>query len=235
MSLICLNKLGWNVDKVAFEKEVRDICSDPLIRIKNPNWLTLVFNAESSMKFPNVNRIGAVGYIQITKSTAKDLQTTVEHLKTLSPIEYLYYVRKYLRMRVKQYGAPDSAYELYALVHYPVAFKKAENYVLYRRGSDAYSGNSALDYNADGAVTVKEMNQFFDKRLPLLYDKELLFTPEDSSRIYLANIELKYILAGLFFGLAMLVGIVYYFKKNQITKYLKNHVLFRKKEKRLPI
>ncbi|KAL6953737.1 hypothetical protein U1Q18_050182 [Sarracenia purpurea var. burkii] len=197
MSLICLNKLGWNVDKVAFEKEVRDICSDPLIRIKNPNWLTLVFNAESSMKFPNVNRIGAVGYIQITKSTAKDLQTTVEHLKTLSPLEYLYYVRKYLRMRVKQYGAPDSAYELYALVHYPVAFKKAENYVLYRKGSDAYSGNSALDYNADGAVTVKEMNQFFDKRLPLLYDKELLFTPEDSSRIYLADIELKYILAAI--------------------------------------
>ena len=60
MSLICLNKLGWNVDKVAFEKEVRDICSDPLIRIKNPNWLTLVFNAESSMKFPNVNKIGRI-------------------------------------------------------------------------------------------------------------------------------------------------------------------------------
>lgn len=234
MSLIFLNKLDRNVDKQRFEKEVRDICSDPLVRVKNPNWLMLVFNAESNMKFPSVNKIGAVGYIQITKSTARDIGTTVEELANLTPIEYLYYVRKYLRMRVNQYSSPNSAYELYALIHYPVAFQKSENYVLYRKGSDAYSGNSSLDYNRDGAVTVKEMNQFFDKRLPILYDKELLFTPEDPKRVYVENVELKYILSGVVFAaIAMLVAF-WYFNQKRIQKLIKSYVFTRKKE-RIPL
>jgi len=134
-------------------------------------------NAESNMQLVS-NSIGAYGFIQFTKSTAIDFGTTVEKLKAGTWQNYLEYVRKYLARRVQQYDIPRSAYEVYALIHFPVAFRCSPDYVLYSRGSDAYAGNAGLDYNKDGKVQWSEVMQFLESKCPILYDKTQLLKPE---------------------------------------------------------
>ncbi len=220
MALICLNKLNASIDQKRFEQVVRAICLK--CNITNPNWLMLCFNAESNMRYPSINRIGAVGFIQITPSTAQDLGTSAKALAALDPIAYLAFVKKYLQMRIKQYGTPQNAYELYTLIHYPAAFQKASSYILYRKGSKAYQENP-LDYNTDGLVTLSEMYAFFDKRLPILYDKEQLFLPENPRKIYWGNIELAYLLYGLL--TALLLGLIslWIFKQKQVNAFFQKY------------
>lgn len=181
--LVFLNKIPKSINQAEFEKVVRDICANPKIRISNPNWLMICMNAESNMKLVT-NGIGAYGFIQFTKSTAIDFGTTVEELKAGTWQNYMEYVRKYLTQRVKQYGSPQSAYDLYALIHFPVAFQKSGNYILYSAGSDAYKGNAGLDYNKDGKVQFSEVMKFLDSKCPTFYDKSQLLKPESVTQNY---------------------------------------------------
>ena len=181
--LTYLSKIPSNINQAEFEKVVRSICADPKIQVANPNWLMICMNAESNMKLVT-NGIGAYGFIQFTKSTAISLGTSVDKLKAGTWQNYMEYVRLYLQERVKEHGIPQNAYELYALIHFPVAFQKAGSYVLYSAGSDAYAGNSGLDYNKDGKVQWSEVMKFLDSKCPMLYDKTQLLKPENLTQNY---------------------------------------------------
>lgn len=175
--LVYLSKLPKTIDQAQFEAKVRNICADSRINIANPNWLMICMYAESNLTLIT-NAIGAYGFIQFTKSTAIDMGTTVAQLQKMSWNEYMEVVRDYLIKRVKERGTPQSAYELYALIHFPVAFGKPDSYVLYSKGSQAYSGNSGLDKNKDGNVQWSEVKRFLDSKCPLFYDKKQLLQPE---------------------------------------------------------
>lgn len=181
--LTYLSKIPSNINQAEFEKVVRSICADPKIKIANPNWLMICMNAESNMKLVT-NGIGAYGFIQFTKSTALDLGTSVGKLKIDTWQNYMEYVRLYLQHRVKEKGVPQNAYELYALIHFPIAFQKSGSYVLYSFGSDAYAGNKNLDYNKDGKVQWSEVMKFLDSKCPPLYDKTQLLKPENLTQNY---------------------------------------------------
>ena len=182
--LLYLDKIPSNIVKADFEAEVRSICADTSIKIKNPNWLMLIMFAESDLRLVT-NGIGAYGFIQITNYTAeKDLEIAMADLKKLDWKGYMTYVRKYLTNRVKQKGVPNSAYELYALVHFPAAFQKTDDYILYVQGSDAYKGNKNLDFDKDGKVKWSEVKKFLDSKCPILYDKSQLLKAEDTSQNY---------------------------------------------------
>lgn len=167
MSLLYSNLIK-GADPVAFQNEVKFICkslgwTDP----KAPDWLMVVFKAESNFIFPNVNSIGAVGYIQIIPSTARALGTTTAQLAKLTPLQYLVWVRKYFEQsNIKKLGQPRNVYDVYLMVHYPVAVGKSDSYVLYSKGTQAYTNNSALDVAKDGKVTVTDIKVFVNRYIP---------------------------------------------------------------------
>lgn len=222
--LLYLNNIPINIAQKDFEAEVRSICSDPKIKIVNPNWLMLCFHAESGIKLIS-NSGGAYGFIQITNRTAeRDLGILMSDLKRLDWKGYMGYVRKYLQNRVKENGVPESAYELYALIHYPIAFKKADNYILYVQGSTAYSGNSALDKNKNGKVTWDEVKAFLDSKCPAFYDKTQLLKPEPTTQnYYYANYNISEIsIAALLALVVLLIG--WWWIPNNIFFNLKNQL-----------
>lgn len=110
------------------------------------------------------NQIGAVGLIQMTKTTAEYMGTSVEKLKTMSAEEQLVYVEKYLERAKKIAGiTPDEKIDratLYALIFCPA---RAKQDVLYKKGYDSYKLNSSYDKNTDGIITKQEASSCLDK------------------------------------------------------------------------
>jgi hypothetical protein len=213
--LVFLSKLDKSIDQAEFEAVVRKICKQ--VGIKNPNWLMICMYAESAMKLVT-NAIGAYGFIQITKSTAiNDLKISPESLKKLSWQGYMEQVEKYLQNRIKEKKGvvPNSAYELYSLIHYPVSYQKPDTYILYSKGSDAYTGNKNLDYNKDGKVTMLEIKKFLDSKCPAFYDKAQLLKAEDSTvNFYYANYAIAEVLIAFAITTILVVGIGLYGIKN---------------------
>ncbi len=95
----------------------------------------------------------ATGLIQFLEKTAKGLGTTTAELAAMSREEQMKFVEAYLKPyknRIKNFG------DLYMAIHYPRGIGKDDDYVLYRRGSDAYDANKSLDVSGDGTVTRRE-------------------------------------------------------------------------------
>lgn len=95
----------------------------------------------------------ATGLIQFLEKTAKGLGTTTAELAAMSREEQMKFVEAYLKPyknRIKNFG------DLYMAIHYPRGIGKDDDYVLYRRGSDAYDANKNLDISKDGTVTRRE-------------------------------------------------------------------------------
>ena len=95
----------------------------------------------------------ATGLIQFLESTAEGLGTTTAELAAMSREEQMKFVEAYLKPyknRIKNFG------DLYMAIHYPRGIGKDDDYVLYRRGSDAYDANKSLDISKDGTVTRRE-------------------------------------------------------------------------------
>jgi|14_taG_2_1085336.scaffolds.fasta_scaffold08888_2 hypothetical protein len=95
----------------------------------------------------------ATGLIQFLESTAEGLGTTTSELAAMSREEQMKFVEAYLKPyknRIKNFG------DLYMAIHYPRGIGKDDDYVLYRRGSDAYDANKSLDISKDGTVTRRE-------------------------------------------------------------------------------
>lgn len=168
MNLIYSELIPKNTDKTTFQNEVAFICKSLGWKDPNaPNWLMICFKAESNFIFPNVNSIGAVGFIQIIPSTARALGTTQQALQNMTPLQYLVYVRKYFEQsNIKKLGQPRNVYDVYLMIHYPVAVGKSDSYVLYSKGSAAYANNSGLDVSKDGKVTISDIKVFVNRYIP---------------------------------------------------------------------
>jgi hypothetical protein len=98
----------------------------------------------------------ATGLIQFLERTAKSLGTSTKALSSMSRVEQMEYVEKYLapyKDRINNVG------DLYMAVHWPRGIGKDDNYVMYRKDSDdgeqrkAYKANSSLDVDNNGTVT----------------------------------------------------------------------------------
>lgn len=125
----------------------------------DPNDLMAVMNSESGIKHTAVNKTtNATGLIQFMPKTAKGLGTTVEKLKSMTDVEQLDYVEKYLKKQKKAAGFKEEHHlspgELYALVFLP---GRAKREVLTTSGEKYYSCNKGLDKNKDGKITKDEL------------------------------------------------------------------------------
>jgi soluble lytic murein transglycosylase-like protein len=95
MALIYENKVPASY-RVAFVEKVKKISANLGI---DPNWLMAIMYFESAGTFsPSItNNIGATGLIQFIPSTAKGLGTSTSALKSMSALQQLDYVEKYLK------------------------------------------------------------------------------------------------------------------------------------------
>lgn len=133
-----------------------------------PNFLRATIHMETGGTFdPSIKNPGssATGLIQFMSATAKNLGTTTSKLSKMTGEEQLDYVEKYFKPwkgKLKTLG------DVYAAVLWPAAVGKPANYVLFRRGTEAYRLNApAFDLSQKGYVTKKDIT----KKLQSIYDK----------------------------------------------------------------
>jgi hypothetical protein len=126
-----------------------------------PDWLMQVMYSESRLDTQAVNKItNATGLIQFMPNTAKELNTTVATLYTMTFIQQMDYVYKYL-LRYKKYLT--SYANLYMAVFYPAGLTMREASIL---PDKVYFANKGLDINKDGQLTLAEVKQWFINRIP---------------------------------------------------------------------
>jgi len=103
----------------------------------------------------------ATGLIQFLSSTAKSLGTTTKELSEMTRTEQLEYVDKYLAQFKGRLGDNPEPVDGYLAVFYPRAIGKADDYVLFKEGSDAYESNKSLDTDKKGSVTKADVKARF--------------------------------------------------------------------------
>lgn len=123
----------------------------------DPNHLMAIIAFETGRSFdPAVTNhagSGATGLIQFMPATARALGTTTAELARLDAVAQLDYVETYLAPYAGQMKDLPSAY---MAVLFPRAVDKAPDYVLFRKGSKAYTLNRGLDADGRGQVTKAE-------------------------------------------------------------------------------
>lgn len=159
MALSYINLVKEN--KAEFESKVRTIAKYLGI---NPDWLMIVFYAESKVNHRAVNSAsGATGLIQFLPSTAKGLNTTTAQLRAMSNVQQLDYVLRYFN---KYKGKLNTAYDVYLAVFYPARIGANRNTVVFKAGSISYKQNAGLDLDKNGDITVGNIQDWFDKYIP---------------------------------------------------------------------
>lgn len=143
-------------DKVSgeFVEKVKAICADLGIQ---PDYLMAAMAFETGGSFDpaqkNLAGSSGTGLIQFMSFTAKNLGTTTAELAKMSAVEQLDYVKKYFQPYA---GRLKTLEDLYMAILWPRAIGKSNDYVLWSKGTKAYTQNSGLDTNKDGKVTKGE-------------------------------------------------------------------------------
>ena len=132
-----------------------------------PEWLMQVFVNESGVNHQAVNSVsGATGLIQFMPDTAKALGTSVEALKTMTNVQQLDWVYKYLAPYA---GKMQSYTDVYFTVFFPLAVGKPDDFVFQTSklsASKIASQNPVFDLNKDGQLTVAEVREAMLRKVP---------------------------------------------------------------------
>jgi peptidoglycan hydrolase-like protein with peptidoglycan-binding domain len=131
----------------------------------DPNFMMAIMSFESGATFsPKVknSQSGATGLIQFMSATAKGLGTTIEKLAKMSAVDQLDFVEKHF---LPFKGKLKTIEDAYMAVLLPKGVGKGKDFVLFKKGTKAYSQNSGLDLNGDGEITVAEAASKVSARL----------------------------------------------------------------------
>jgi hypothetical protein len=122
----------------------------------DPNHLMAVMAFETGGSFnpSEENPLSrATGLIQFMPSTARNLGTSIDQLRTMTAVQQLDFVRKYfLPFKNKLKNIEDT----YMAVLLPKAIGTPNDSVLWEIGTIQYEQNSGLDLNRDGTITKAE-------------------------------------------------------------------------------
>jgi hypothetical protein len=128
--------------------------------------------SESGLR-PDADNGSHVGLIQFSATSAQAAGTTQADLKKMSRAEQMPYVQEYLKNAKLPKGA--SAGQLYTAVFLPAFVGKPDDFVVASKdGSEPagysaesprwYSGNSGLDADNDGKITIRELGGRIEKK-----------------------------------------------------------------------
>lgn len=168
MSLVYEHFIPEN--RVAFSAKVQEIATRLGI---NPNWLMIVFFIETDASRRGkidhrvVNSIGATGLLQFMPTTLRVLGTTSLALRSMTNVDQLLYVYKYL---LPYSGKMKSLADVYLAVLFPIAIGKADTWVLQAAGLTAVKmacANPLYDLNRDHMITVGEVKAKLKQFVPM--------------------------------------------------------------------
>ncbi len=159
----------FTLDPQAFDSKVREVSS--LLGVA-PEWLMAVMYAESKFDagVRNFKGSGATGLIQFMPAVAAEMGVTTNQLGMMGHVQQMDYVYRYLQTVQSRYGGFNSLTDLYLAVLYPKALNQDYCYTLYAKPSKSFKQNSGLDENADGRVTVSDI----DRRMQRLYPEAFM-------------------------------------------------------------
>ena len=149
-------------------KEFVQACDSLAKKLEVPtSWLLAVMHHESKFSHTVKNYAGskAVGLIQFMPKTARGLGTSTSHLSSLTSVEQLEYVGKYLLNEKERGGGFYSCGDLYLAVFYPKYRKyvKAGKFgkVIGTYPKKTYTQNAVMDFNKDKVLTVGDICTYF--------------------------------------------------------------------------
>lgn len=150
-----LNKLsGDSRFESGFIDKVRSISQSLGINAEDL-MVAMAFETGGSYSPRKVNSLsGATGLIQFLSSTAKSLGTSLEALSSMTQIQQLDYVYKYLKQWNIQGGDFGT---VYMSIFSPAWRKSPDSTIVYRQGTKAYAQNKGLDTNKDGNIQKGEL------------------------------------------------------------------------------
>lgn len=125
----------------------------------------------------------ASGLIQFMATTAKNLGTTIESIRTMDAMSQLGYVYRYFKdfkdrgLKLSEWDVADT----YMAILWPAGIGKPLDHAIFIKGENTYRVNSGLDKNKDGFVTKREAAQ----RILDLYEEGL---KESNVMYYFASI-----------------------------------------------
>lgn len=158
---------GWTPARVrVFLDRVVWICEDldigPKPGVPEPSWPMTWMRFESAGTFrsdiKNPHSSGT-GLIQFMDETArKDLNTTLAHLRSLTPEDQLNYVWMYLRNRIRERGPIRRASDGYLSILMPAYMDDPDDTIIWEKDKHkAFAVNAGLDTNRDGDITKAEV------------------------------------------------------------------------------
>lgn len=95
----------------------------------------------------------ARGLIQFMPTIAISYGTTVDELAKMTVLEQIPYIGKHFKPYRKKL---NNLGDVYMSILWPRAVGEADSYVLWKKGTTAYTQNAGLDLNKDGLVTREE-------------------------------------------------------------------------------
>ncbi|MEL6676483.1 MAG: transglycosylase SLT domain-containing protein [Bacteroidota bacterium] len=142
-----------------------------------PEWLMAVMYTESRFNPAIRNRkgSGAVGLIQFMVPAVKDINRRLgtkyymHDIEQMDAMQQLDLVQVYLQTVKERYGELSGLTDLYLAVLFPKAIGQAKSYTLFSRPGRAYRQNAGLDENADGSVTVLDIDTRMKRLYPTAY------------------------------------------------------------------
>ncbi len=101
----------------------------------------------------NASGSSGTGLIQFMAATAQNMGTTTAALAAMSGVEQLDWVERYFQPYKGRLKTLD---DLYMAILWPAAVGKDPDYVLFRKGTLAYTQNAGLDSDKSGTITKHE-------------------------------------------------------------------------------
>lgn len=136
-----------------------------------PEWIADVIYIESGYNPKAYNKNGgASGLIQWVPTTALGYGITTEKIRSLSNLQQIPYIERYLKDQIKSAGMPKDWFETYLLVFHPYWVGKPETTPI--KGNNmpkaglSYTGNYYIDLNKDGFLTKGEFRKWANSKLP---------------------------------------------------------------------
>lgn len=159
-------------DLGSFEQKVRRISRQLTIP---PEWLMTVIYFESRFDPTAVNAkgSGATGLLQWKREEAELIGATPEKIKNMDAIEQLDLIADYLKAVKQQQGSNfEDLTDLYLAAFYPQALGEDYCYAMFQSGEINYNRYAPLDFNTDGRITVKDIDDRLKEQFPTAYFKD---------------------------------------------------------------
>jgi hypothetical protein len=136
-----------------------------------PEWLMFLmwFETGHTLNHKIQNSIGATGLIQFMPKTAIGLGTTVDKLKTMSNVEQMNYVQKYLA-RFK--GKYKDWVDLYCAIFWPVAVGQPDDFKI--TNDLVAKQNPIFDINKDTDIQKSEIRMALIRQIPEKYKQHFV-------------------------------------------------------------